>query len=798
MTRVLMSGPQLQGLRLFSLLLCLLGLMLLQPAFAQNGDDSSEAQPPVGLSQLADIIENDETRAQLVSELRRAAGDGLEQAPAASSELLPEDRPQATDDEVKEAVAEQADASQERVSFARRFAQVTGAWAEVIGDQVMGAWGLLASLGEDDAGPRPEFDGTAFVNALISFALVVAATLASFFVLRLLAGGLFSAVGRFSRHGGTGFSLIVHRATAVLSALIIDVAVVLIASGFGYAAGLFLFGEQGAIGTRESLFINAFALIELCKVGIRTVFAARYENLRLIAMPSSVAGWWSIRLCWFVGIIGYGLLVAVPIINTQLSLFLGMIVSFLLMGGAYVYALTVIFKNRKLLTERLHEKATTASIGFFSILLRILARLWVILALAYFTTLFVASQIDPAGALPFMLGATLQTLIAAAVGLGLSGLLSKAIGKRFSFPEQTRQRLPMLENRVNSYVPTALKVARVIILVAFALVLADAWRLFDLDDWLASPAGLFTLGIIGRLAIVFIGAALLWVLLASFLEHKLTNNDGSAPSARQQTLMVLIRNALAIVIATMTLMVALAQIGVNIGPMIAGAGVIGLAVGFGAQSLVQDIITGVFIQLENSMNVGDVVTLAGVTGTAENLTIRSVAIRDLDGAYHVVPFSSAGVVTNYMREFAYHRMEYRVAYREDIDEAIQQLRAAFDELKSDPEIRPSILEDIAVPGVTALDDSSVNIRIMIKTLPGTQWGVGRAYNRLVKMHFDRAGIEIPAQRLTMYFGEDKDGTASPANLRVVSAPSLPSGSDDDKPNRKRQPPTDAAPQEGED
>ena len=195
----------------------------------------------------------------------------------------------------------------------------------------------------------------------------------------------------------------------------------------------------------------------------------------------------------------------------------------------------------------------------------------------------------------------------------------------------------------------------------------------------------------------------------------------------------------------------------------------------------QDIITGVFIQLENAINSGDVVSAGGVTGTAEKLTIRSLGIRDLSGTYHLIPFSSVDTVANYMREFAYHVGEYGVAYREDIDEVIVRLREAYAELIADPDQKANILAELEVHGVTALADSSVNIRVRIKTLPGAQWGVGRAYNRLVKYHLDAAGIEIPFPHLTMYFGEDKQGKAPAAPITIESASlsSLAQPDDDD-------------------
>lgn len=270
-----------------------------------------------------------------------------------------------------------------------------------------------------------------------------------------------------------------------------------------------------------------------------------------------------------------------------------------------------------------------------------------------------------------------------------------------------------------------MKAVRLAILLVIVGFVADAWGLFDLMAWYASETG-------------------------------------------ARTLLTIFRNAVAITIIVMTAMIVLAELGINIGPLIAGAGVLGLAIGFGAQKLVQDIITGVFIQLENAINAGDVVSAAGVTGVAEKLAIRSLGIRDLSGTYHLIPFSSVDTVANYMREFAYHGGEYGVAYREDIDEVIVTLRAAFDELMADPEHKTNILAELEVHGVTALADSSVNIRVRIKTVPGAQFGIGRAYNRLVKYHLDAAGIEIPFPHMTLYFGEDKDGKVPPAPIVIQS------------------------------
>ena len=175
-------------------------------------------------------------------------------------------------------------------------------------------------------------------------------------------------------------------------------------------------------------------------------------------------------------------------------------------------------------------------------------------------------------------------------------------------------------------------------------------------------------------------------------------------------------------------MFALSEMGIDIAPLIASAGVLGLAIGFGAQKLVQDVITGVFIQLENAMNVGDVVTVGSITGGVEKLTVRSVSIRDLNGTYHLIPFSSVDAVSNFTRDFAYCVMDAGIAYREDIDEAKQGVLDAFAALKDDETQGAALLGDVEWFGVQALGDSAVVLRARVKTRPGAQWGFGRAWN----------------------------------------------------------------------
>ncbi len=180
--------------------------------------------------------------------------------------------------------------------------------------------------------------------------------------------------------------------------------------------------------------------------------------------------------------------------------------------------------------------------------------------------------------------------------------------------------------------------------------------------------------------------------------------------------------------------------------------------------MVQDIITGIFIQFENAINVGDVVSAGGITGSVERLTVRSVSLRDLSGIYYIIPFSSVDTVSNYTRDFSYYVIDMGVAYREYVPEVKQAMHDAFEELRADPSHGAFILGDLEWFGVDAFGDNAVVVKCRIKTWPAKQWGVGRAYNEIVKRIFDERGIEIPFPQRTMWFGEDRKGSAPPMRI----------------------------------
>lgn len=722
-----------------SLILCALSLSM-NGAMAQETQDSASAT----YQSLADILEDEASRDRLIAELRQLSSPDAE---AAVGDVGASD-----------------EASGEAMSFARQIANTSQDVAQTMVRELSSGLEALRELG---AGART-MDVNVLTLAVIDLSLVIGVTVILFFLFRLMARPVFSACNRWALKETAGSPLL-RKFFAVVGAALLDLVVIVIAYIGGYALALFVIGEPGEMDTRESLFLNAFLVIEAFKAIIRALFASKDDGLRLMPLTAEQSAYWNAWLARLSGFIGYGMLLLVPIVNFNVSPAVGRMLAVLIMTLAFLYALVIVLQNKTLVRERLEGRALKAELGFTRMLWGMLARSWHLLAIVYFGALLILTVMRPEDALPFMLTASVKTLLAGGVGLFVSVVLSQLMSRGFRVNEETREKFPMLEARLNNFIPNVMKIVRLVILAIVLAFVADAWGVFNLPGWLASEMGSRSVGATISVIIIVTLAAGLWIALASWIEQRLNPNTGTGePSAREKTLLTLFRNALAIIIVVMTAMIVLAEIGINIGPLIAGAGVLGLAIGFGAQKLVQDIITGIFIQLENAINAGDIVTAAGITGTAEKLTIRSLGIRDLSGTFHIIPFSSVDSVSNYMRDFAYHVGEYGVAYREDIDEVIVKLREAFDELISDPDQKINIVGDFEVHGVTALADSSVNIRVRIKTLPGVQWAVGRAYNRLVKYHLDAAGIEIPFPHMTMYFGQDKNGTAPPAPVVIES------------------------------
>ncbi len=218
---------------------------------------------------------------------------------------------------------------------------------------------------------------------------------------------------------------------------------------------------------------------------------------------------------------------------------------------------------------------------------------------------------------------------------------------------------------------------------------------------------------------------------------------------RARTVGRLLTRLAGILIWSVALLMSLREAGFDVMPLLAGAGIAGVAIGFGAQSLVRDVISGLFLIVENQIRVHDVVRINGVTGTVEEINLRTTVLRGLDGAVHIFPNGTIQTLTNLSREYSYYVADIGVAYKEDVDRVIEVIRQVGEELRQDPEFGPLILEPIQVLGLEQFAESSVVIRSRLKTKPGQQWLVGREFNRRLKKRFEAAGIQIPFPHRTL-------------------------------------------------
>ena len=280
-----------------------------------------------------------------------------------------------------------------------------------------------------------------------------------------------------------------------------------------------------------------------------------------------------------------------------------------------------------------------------------------------------------------------------------------------------------------------------------------------------------TLRIVLILVISYVAMRAVGRLFKVFQAFAMTRaEDNPEELKRVSTLSQVFRYIFTVLITVVTIMLILSELGISIAPILATAGVAGVAIGFGAQSLVKDYFTGFILLLENQIRQGDVVEVGGKGGFVEEVTLRFVKLRDYDGNVHFVPNGAINVVSNMSRQFAFSVIDIRVAYKEDVDEVMQIMREVGKELRADPDLKDRILSDIEMAGVDALNESHIVIRCRFQVTALSQWDVRRAFYRRIKQVFDEREIEFPFRHLTVYPGRSKDGNVDPLIAEIPPPP----------------------------
>jgi small-conductance mechanosensitive channel len=333
-----------------------------------------------------------------------------------------------------------------------------------------------------------------------------------------------------------------------------------------------------------------------------------------------------------------------------------------------------------------------------------------------------------------------------------AALVASAVGKRAADLRRPIVRRPIRLVRLTVFVVVAAT------LVSPALELAGVGTPFGLSseglvDWFVrSGVRVLVIALLAWVITRIVAAAVL--RLEEELGHDAPGDvEANERLKRANTLGRLLQNAVNVLVGAIATLMILRELNIDILPILTGAGVVGLAVGFGAQTLVKDLIAGFFLMLEDQVRVGDVAQINGTGGLVEAIRLRTIVLRDMTGAVHVFPNGSITTLSNLSKDYSFAVLDLGVAYKEDTDHVVDVLREVAEALRADEALGTDILEPLEVLGVDAFADSQVTIKVRLKTLPQRQWAVCREFRRRIKKAFDAAGIEIPFPHVSVYFGE---------------------------------------------
>ncbi len=513
----------------------------------------------------------------------------------------------------------------------------------------------------------------------------------------------------------------------------------------GTAAALMDQGETNKL-VRFVVMTVVYALSVYGSIGIlaRFVLAPRTPHLRLLPLSTPLAAYvkkW-INAFAFVMVVGFffpDIARVVRIPAPAITMFNSLVALIIT-----IMTIIVILQKRSGVSSFLRGDLSAAQghLSLWQSLRLWLARAWHVLAISYLIVGYIVTTLSAGGGFVFMQQGTLLTFLA---------LLGMRFGFYFAERVALMGALSPHANRTSILRPVLTVFIRLISAALGLAGIAAAWGV-DVSGLVMSPWGQRVLGSAFSIGSTVLLVVLIYEALHAAINRSLNKRDEKGQivgtNARARTLLPMLHNAAIIVLVIIVGLVTLSELGINIAPLLAGAGVLGVAVGFGSQTLIKDFLTGLFIILENTVAVGDVVQIGDSTGVVEGLTIRTVRLRDFAGNLHIIPFSDITKVINMTKDFSYAVLDMSVAYDSDLPKVIRVMKETGEALRKNSALASDILEPIEVRGVETFGDSSITIQARMKTRPGRQWDVRRLYNLLIKERFDAEKIEIPFPTVT--------------------------------------------------
>jgi small conductance mechanosensitive channel len=435
-----------------------------------------------------------------------------------------------------------------------------------------------------------------------------------------------------------------------------------------------------------------------------------------------------------------------------------------------ILAIIFILQNRGAVSEWLRGNGRTDTIRWRGLRNR-LGETWHILAIVYVIGTFGVFFLDASGGFALLLRATTLSLVVIAGAALLTRFVERMLCSGLAVDPKLKERFPHLEARANRYTAILTVASLTVIYVVAALALLEAWGI-GAFTWIVGFAQQPAARSLSSLAVVLVGGLILWELFSAMIERRLASIDHTGRS-RARTVLPLLRTTLMVVLITIATLMIMSEIGLNIAPLLAGAGIAGIAIGFGAQALVKDIITGFFILLEDTFAVGDRVDVGGGhVGVIEAVSIRNFRLRDVQGIVHTVPFSAITSILNMSRDFAYVVCDAGVLYKEDPDRVIEVIREAGKQLAEEPRWSRYILAPLEILGIERFTDTAMVVRARIKAAPPYQLEMSREFNRVLKKAFDRAGIEMGSANQLNYLANAKPKVEAEPDPTPSTAPSV--------------------------
>jgi small-conductance mechanosensitive channel len=529
----------------------------------------------------------------------------------------------------------------------------------------------------------------------------------------------------------------------VLARLVLDLLPVIC---FAAVGNLLLATDIGREPTSRVVIlamVNAYVLYSTILYVTAAVISPSSSQPSLLVIRNETAAYFDVWWTRIVAVTVFGIALA------NIALLLGLYrpayvaVVRLVMLVVHLFVVIIILQCRRSIADAI--RAPEDETGPFAMLRNRLADIWHIPAIILNLALWAVWALQVQNGCALLLRYFFAGVAVLAIARLASIAVMTALDRIFRISPEFLRQFPGLEARANRYFPLLRATVSGVIAVITLIALLEVWGI-DATEWFSSDhIGGRLLSALVTIGIAAVVALAIWEATNAAIDQhlvRLSREGRYARAARLRTFLPMLRTTLLSIIITVVALTALSELGVNIAPLLAGAGIVGIAIGFGSQKLVQDLITGLFLLLENAMQVGDTVTVSGLSGVVENLSIRTIRLRAGDGSIHIVPFSSVTSVTNTNRGIGNAAVSVNVAYKEDTDRVGAVLKEIAADMRKDPAFKPMIRGNLDLWGVDKVDASMATIVGQIECTDVGRWPVQREFYRRMKKRFQELDIEI--------------------------------------------------------